>query len=598
MMDNESAEQQPSQDEQMIASGRLAVERQTSSPYDSATNGDVSATSDGTTKPQPKFVARALFAGLLGTGLISATQIYGQYVDYQFGLYGTVAVGCSTLALVLWFLHRASIQAGHSWRVPVLAFIAALAFVASVRVKTLSGELVPQFEWRFASRELPELQNPSIPTNTNPTAPEETTTDGTNESSEAPESGPQLVATWGQFLGNERTGIAPEREFKIPQSTDEIETLWDIGIGGGWSSFAIAKLPDGTGIAITLEQRDEQECVTAYDLMTGELKWLVGHKASHYQVLGGGGPRSTPAIDGDKVYAQGATGALWCLNVLTGAEHWRADLLEIAGWDQPSSENAIKWGRSGSPLLVDGLCVTPFGADKTTSKRSLIAFDSETGEVRWKAGKDQISYASPQLFTIDGVRQIVSVNEATISGHSIEDGATLWQTDWDGQTDSGANCAAAVPAGENRLLVGKGYGYGSALIEIKKVDEQWVAEDVWRTNRVLKTKFNHSLVADGVAYGLSNGALQAVEVDSGERLWEQGRRGRYGQGQAIMAGDTLIVQAEMGEVALVEVNPSEFNELIRFDALNQKTWNTPSLSGNILLVRNGEEAIAFRFPMR
>ena len=52
----------------------------------------------------------------------------------------------------------------------------------------------------------------------------------------------------------------------------------------------------------------------------------------------------------------------------------------------------------------------------------------------------------------------------------------------------------------------------------------------------------------------------------------------------------------MAEVALVDVNPNRFNELIRFDALDQKTWNTPSLSGNILLVRNGEEAMAFRFP--
>lgn len=544
------------------------------------------------TESQPNFVARALVAGLIGGALIVATQLYGQYVDYQFGMYGTVAMVSFTVACVLGYLQQASAEVGRPWRVPVLALLAAVAIVGLVRVKTFSGELVPQFEWRFASREIPELQKPATPASDNVAETEEMIT-------EAPiETEPQLVATWGQFLGNQRTGISPNREFQIPQSSDEIETLWDIGIGGGWSSFAIATVPGGSGIAITLEQRDERECVTAYDLMTGELKWLVDHQASHYQVLGGGGPRSTPTIHDGRVYAQGATGMVWCLDALTGAEYWRVDLLDVARWDQEASEMAIKWGRSGSPLIVDGLCVVPFGADNPNGGRSLIAFDAETGETRWKAGDDQISYASAQLFTFEGVRQIVSVNEATITGHAIDTGETLWETDWDGQTDAGANCASAVPAGENRLIVGKGYGYGSALIEINKADEQWTAEDVWRSNRILKTKFNHSLVLDGVAYGLSNGALQAVEVDSGERLWEQGRRGRYGQGQIIAAGDTLIVQAEMGEVALVEVNPNEFNELIRFDALDQKTWNMPSLSGNILLVRNGEEAIAFRLPSR
>jgi outer membrane protein assembly factor BamB len=347
-----------------------------------------------------------------------------------------------------------------------------------------------------------------------------------------------------------------------------------------------------------LEQRDERECVTAYDLMTGELKWLVDHEALHYNALGGGGPRSTPTIEGTKVYAQGATGTVWCLDLLTGEVNWLVDLLVLGGWDQDTSEESITWGRSGSPLLVDGLCVVPMGGGSDSKARSLVALDGETGEVRWTAGDDQISYASAQLLTLDGVRQIVSVNEATITGHAIEDGILLWETDWEGSTNGGANCAAVVPAGEDRFLIGKGYGGGSALIRVQQEEDGWKASDVWRLTRVLKTKFNHSVILDGVAYGLSNGALQAVEVESGERLWEQGRRGRYGQGQLIAAGDVLIVQAEMGEVALVEANPNEFNEWIRIDALNQKTWNVPSLSGNILLVRNGEEAIAFELPSK
>ena len=42
--------------------------------------------------------------------------------------------------------------------------------------------------------------------------------------------------------------------------------------------------------------------------------------------------------------------------------------------------------------------------------------------MRWTAGEDQISYASPGLMTLAGQRQIVSVNEKTISGHQVDDG--------------------------------------------------------------------------------------------------------------------------------------------------------------------------------
>jgi len=123
-----------------------------------------------------------------------------------------------------------------------------------------------------------------------------------------------------------------------------------------------------------------------------------------------------------------------------------------------------------------------------------------------------------------------------------------------------------------------------------------VATDVWTSKRFLKTKFNHAVVRDGVAYGLSNGALQAVDIESGERLWEQSRRGRFGQGQVILAGDTLIVQAEEGEVALVAADPDKYDELIRIPALQHKTWNVPTLAGNVLLVRNGHEAMALQLP--
>lgn len=544
------------------------------------------------------FLRRAAVCAIVGTVLIGTVQFFAPSFDYQIAFLICLVVGLISLGLTLFFLERAARAAGHAWVVPITALAVLLMLAGLVRVRTLSGDMIPQFEWRFTSHHVPELQTSVA----RPDGPAEAI--GSRDTEVIGNFGAMADATghfhedgptwkWGQFLGEHRDGSVEEREFAIPKSSEDVKPLWNIGIGEGWSSFAVADQ-----IAVTLEQRDQRECVTAYRMEDGELLWIVEHEAMHSHPLGGTGPRSTPTIANGCVYAQGATGRVWCLDLISGEVIWQVDLLDLAGWDQTASETAITWGRSGSPLLVDDLCVVPLGGDSRSDPRSLVAFDAASGEVRWKAGDDQISYASPQLLSLTGERQIVIVNENTITGHAIGSGAELWQTDWAGQSNGGANCSSVIPAGKNRFFIGKGYGVGSALIEVDTDDsgDGLVAEDVWRSNRIMKTKFNHAVIHSGAAYGLSNGALQAINLESGERLWEQSRGSRSGQGQVIRAGDTLIVQEEMGDILLVAADPHEYRELVRLQALDHKTWNVPSLIGNVLLVRNSVEAMALQLP--
>nr|WP_236625785.1 PQQ-binding-like beta-propeller repeat protein [Rhodopirellula baltica] len=544
----------------------------------------------------------ALIAGVIVVGLI---QSRAHETDYQKALLQSLAAGGIALLFVLYQLQRASSAAAKAWLVPAFCLALIVAAGTLLRFESFSGEMVPRFSWRFGNNETPALKvTPLAESDTDELAVEvqSSTEDG----------------SWLGFLGNGRTGVMSEREFEIPTSADEITRRWDIGIGEGWSSFAVAD-----GIAVTLEQRDEMECVTAYRLSDGQLLWLVEHEANHFQALGGGGPRSTPAIipatelSPGRVYAQGATGTVWCLQLTDGEVLWKRDLIEITGWTIEESEQAISWGRSGSPLIVDNLCVLPLGGPASASDegRSLIALDAATGETVWRSGDQQISYASAMIMTLGGKRQIVSVNEADITGHDIESGKILWSFPWEGKSNSGANCAAAMPAGENQFLIGKGYGGGSSLIQVTRVDnatnanddtskdassetETFVAEEIWHSSRVLKTKFNHTLVRDGIAYGLSNGALQAVEIESGKRLWEQSRRDRLGQGQAVLVEDVLVVQGEEGEVVLVAADPDDYQELIRIPALQHKTWNIPTVVDNLILIRNAHQAIALELPQR
>jgi outer membrane protein assembly factor BamB len=277
-------------------------------------------------------------------------------------------------------------------------------------------------------------------------------------------------------------------------------------------------------------------------------------------------------------------------------------LLELAGWTQAESELAITWGRAASPLVVDDLCVLPWGTavdpdDPNQGERSLIALDAATGDVRWTAGSDQISYASPIVMQIAGKRQIVSVNEKTVTGHQIEDGKVLWSFDWLGNSNSDANCTMAVPAGEDSFLIGKGYGGGSALVKVSTKDGlAFSAAAVWESNRVLKTKFTHACVDGDVAYALSDGSLQAVSLADGDRLWMQPRSARFGQGQILLVGDLIVAQSEMGDAVLLSANREKYEELFRLPALSSKTWNIPTVAGRHLLVRTDRQAICYLLP--
>ncbi|MFG0264540.1 MAG: PQQ-binding-like beta-propeller repeat protein [Rhodopirellula sp. JB055] len=545
---------------------------------------------------------KALVALVAGAAIVGLIQWRAPETDYQKALLQSLAAGGIASLVVLYQLQRASLAARKGWLVPTVCLALILSAVVLLRFESFSGEMVPRFSWRFGRSNTPALK----------TTPLTEANSATGENELADSEGPtDSQGTWREFLGDHRTGILTERRFEIPTSANQVTRRWDIGIGAGWSSFAVS-----SGIAVTLEQRDEMECVSAYRLSDGQLLWLVEHEANHFQALGGGGPRSTPAIvpatelSPAKVYAQGATGTVWCLSLSDGEILWQRDLLEITGWNQDDSEQAISWGRSGSPLIVDNLCVLPLGGPESeaVAGRSLVALDAATGETRWRAGKQQISYASPMIMTLGKKRQIVSVNEAEITGHDVATGKILWSFPWEGKSNSGANCASAIPAGKNQFLIGKGYGGGSSLIEVTRADtpsasttassaaSDFVANEIWHSSRVLKTKFNHALVHNGVAYALSNGALQAVEIESGKRLWEQSRRDRFGQGQAVLVEDVLVVQSEEGDVALVAADPEEYRELIRIPALEHKTWNIPTVVDNLILVRNAHRAIALELP--
>lgn len=519
---------------------------------------------------------------LVGVGIHWVTAINDNSIRNAVSL---IACGIAALALAIWFFRVLATRIPRG-AAALVTLALLLVPVVAFRIRGFTGEIIPQLEFRFSSnRQLPtEIQ----------------AVDSQGETVH------QAEFDFPEFLGPSRSAVIAHREFAVP-SEAQFQPLWRQAIGDGWSGFAIVGAS-----CVTLEQRGEDECVTCYRLADGALLWINHSRVRHENRLGGVGPRSTPTIADGRVYTQGATGIVQCLDLASGEVIWRQELLELAGWSQTQSEKEIAWGRAGSPLLVDQLCILPFGGPNKNGEsnavpadgtpvlkgRTLIALDRADGSVRWTAGADQISFASPMLMNLAGTDQIVSVNEKSVTGHAVDDGRQLWSVDWRGQSNGAANCAAAMQVDDTALLVGKAYGTGSGVFEIASSGDAFTADIRWKHPNVLKTKFTHACVAGGFAYGLSDGMLECVNLSDGKRAWAQPRGARYGHGQVILVEDVLVVQTETGEVAFVAARNDRFEELALLPALQSKTWNIPALAGRYLAIRNDAEAVLYQLPQR
>lgn len=296
--------------------------------------------------------------------------------------------------------------------------------------------------------------------------------------------------------------------------------------------------------------------------------------------MGGTGPRATPAVQDDRVYALGATGILICLDGRTGRLIWRRDTLAEAGHQN------LMWAKSCSPLLAGDRVIITLGHGPKT----LAAYQVRTGEPAWRSGPDAASYGSPALVTSGGVPQAVTVFADRVMAVNPENGAEIWT--WkEGFRAAAANVANPVFPAPDQVLVGIGYGVGSTLL---KTSPGMPPEILWHSLK-MKPKFTNLVVKSGRAWGLDEGRLACLDLTTGGQLW---RGSSYGHGQILGAGDSLIIQSERGEVVIAAASDQEETVQVRFPALSSKTWNQPCLAGRLLLVRNDREAVCFEFPGR
>ena len=399
---------------------------------------------------------------------------------------------------------------------------------------------------------------------------------------------------WPGLMGPDRTGTTKRVRLRRDWQAAPPELLWKHALGAGWSSFAVV-----ADVAVTQEQVGQvdagRQLVRAYDVHSGALLWERSWHASFDHPLGGPGPRSTPQIADGRVVALFPDGRLVCLAGADGAILWERSLTADYGITPEMEAAHMTYGRSNSPLVDDGRVIVPVGEGAQGRGAGLLAVALADGQTAWESPTRVASYSSPVMAQLLGTRQILIVNEASVSAHDPATGALLWEHAWPSRSEADASSSQPVVCGDDRVLVSRGYGAGCALIRVTRgADGAFATEELWQARRSLRTKLTSALAHAGHVFGLSDGILECIDLATGARVWKEGR---YGHGQLLIVGDAILLISEEGTLFLIDASPEARGQVLgSLPVLEGKTWNWPALFGDLLLVRNGEEAACLRLP--
>ena len=472
-------------------------------------------------------------------------------------LYFFYAIPFLSLGIVVWAAAGRRLADRPRWAAMVATILLACGAWTLVRADGVTGNNAAEFSWRWA--ETPE---------------ERLLAEGAEDLPAASAGASVADAAWPGFRGPNRDGVVPGVWIDPDWSEAPPVELWRRRIGPGWSSFAVSG-----DLLFTQEQRGEEEVVASYRLATGEPVWRHGDSVRFWEAHAGPGPRGTPTLHEGRVYTFGATGILNVLEAGDGTRVWSRDVMADVDADLPF------WGLASSPLVVDDVVIV-------AATGSLVAYDRVSGEQRWFGPDGGEGYSSPHRVTIDGVPQVLLMSAVGATSVVPADGTLLWQHAWPAALGSRILQPAVMPEGD--LLLSAGDSYGMRRIAVRHRADGWSTEERW-TSAGLKPYFSDFVVHNGYVYGFDGSILACIDAGDGQRQW---KGGRYGSGQLMLLPDQdlLLIVSERGELALVRATAQQFTELARAPAIEGKSWNHPVLVGNTLLVRNGQEMVAFRLP--
>ena len=381
-------------------------------------------------------------------------------------------------------------------------------------------------------------------------------------------SGNLAAEDWPQWRGPNRDGISRETRLLESWPSRGPREVWRIrNLGSGYGTVSMRD-----DRIFVLGVRDGNSTLFSLARANGRLLWSrsLGESLGNDR---GGGPRSSPTIDLNRVYALAENGELVSADFETGSAIWQRNILSDFGGQNP------RWLMSESPL-VDGdhVIVTPGGPDA-----SIVALDKATGQTIWtsKGLSDPAGYSSCIATDFNGIRMILAFTAKAAVGVRAADGLPLWR--YEPVANRTANVATPVVQGDKAFYT-SAYRTGAALLRLLPDGPGVKAEEVYFSSE-MQNHHGGVVLLDGYLYGFSNSILSCLNLETGEVAW---RDRSVGKGSLIYANGHLYLMGENNVVGLAKATPEGYQETGRFEIEDQgwPSWAHPVVSGGRLYIRN------------
>jgi outer membrane protein assembly factor BamB len=383
---------------------------------------------------------------------------------------------------------------------------------------------------------------------------------------------------WPQFRGIRRDGKSTETGLLQQWPPEGPKLLWEAdGLGDGYTSAAVSQ-----GVVYITGLIGKEGVVRAFDL-DGKLKWQRAYGPEWMRSYKA--TRSTPTVEGDRMYLLSGVGMIYCLSTNDGREIWSRDAVSEYDGQYPL------WGMS-EQILIDGdnVICTPGG-----KRGSIVALNKMTGEPVWVCGElaEASTYCSPRIVDMEGTHLMVTMLRDSVAGVDARTGRLLWRDLFDEyHTDRARAVNANIPiVHEGRVFTTSGYDNGGAMLQLSP--DGRTAKRIW-TTKTLDTQHGHVVLIDGYLYGSTwtsnnGGGWACIRWADGEVMYDV--EWNRNKGAMIYAEGMLYCYDENdGDLAMVRATPESFDIVSSFKVTKGegKFWAHPSISDGRLYVRHGD----------
>ncbi len=419
---------------------------------------------------------------------------------------------------------------------------------------------------------------------------------------------------WPQWMGPRRDGVWREKGIVETIPASGLSVKWRVPVKGGYAGPAVVDGRvylmdyDRTEGSLSNSPNDRtqlagSERILCFDAATGKLLWKH-EQVVPYAISYASGPRCTPTVVDERVYALGAEGNLTCLDAKTGRVFWAKDFKREYNAPTPI------WGFCGHPLVEGDLLVCLVGGPGSVA----VAFDRKTGKERWRSlTASESGYCPPTMIEVGEKRLLVVWDADNLNALELATGRVLWSQPLKPMYGMSIMAPQVADTPTGRVLFASGIGRVGALFKLAADGSN--ANVLWRGEPKTAVYCANStpFIANGTIFGCDcdTGKLTAVDLATGRRLWEtlaptSGGDRRASHSTAFLVrqdppgdGSRTWIFSETGDLILAKITPDAYEELGRMKVLaptnecfgRQVVWSHPAFADRCIFARNDNELV-------